>query len=86
MRRRTSRWSAIHAVRGRGLTVLIEFDAALDRKAIVSFHSTLIKKGYIIAKRPGLNAFRLDPPLIITRGAIDDFISTLSALVDKLEH
>jgi len=74
-------YSAIEDFRGRGLMIAIEFSQPVEHASMQALHEQLIQNGYIVAKRPGLNVLRLDPPLIIEKKNIDAFIDTLSLLI-----
>lgn len=72
-----NKYAAIKEIRGRGLIMAVEFSEKIDHDAVVSIYEQLLKKGFIIAKRPKLKVFRIDPPLIIEKRMIDDFVQTM---------
>lgn len=73
----------IQEIRGRGLIIAMEFSEKIDHDAVVSIYEQLLKKGFIIAKRPKLKAFRLDPPLVIEKRMIDDFVQAMDAILSE---
>lgn len=67
----------IEEIRGRGLMIAVDFSKDLTHDAVVAMHDRLIEEGYIVAKRPDINTFRIDPPLIIDHKTLDGFIRAL---------
>ena len=74
---------SIRGVRGRGLMIAVEFDSSLDISLLDKIWSLCLEQGYIIARRPGLNVFRIDPPLIVERKVIDDFLEMFDRIVSS---
>jgi len=70
--------SIIKEVRGRGLMLVIE----LKRNA-QQVYEDLLKKGFIVAKRPNAEVLRLDPALTIEKSTIDLFLRTFKEIVEK---
>jgi acetylornithine/N-succinyldiaminopimelate aminotransferase len=75
------KYSNIQEIRGRGLMLAIEFAERLADDVLSDLYVQSIQRGFILAKRPGLNVFRLDPPLIIRKEDIDDFLETFDQLL-----
>ena len=75
----------IKQVRGRGLMIALDFDNKIAHEAIVRLHLDLIQDGFIVAKRPGINTFRIDPPLTIEQEMLDNFIFALEKRLKKSE-
>jgi len=73
-------------IRGRGMMIAIEFNPGVENDAIRTLHEKLIQNGYIVAKRPGLNVLRLDPPLIITKESIDAFLTCFNQLLEIISN
>ena len=71
----------IHEIRGRGLMIAIEFSDTLPDDVLSELYAQCIQRGLILAKRPGLNVFRIDPPLIIQKEDIDHFLVTFDQLL-----
>lgn len=66
----------IKEIRGRGLMIAIEFTK--DAKLI---QHELLKRGFIVAKRSGMEVLRIDPALTIKEEDIDAFIETLKKII-----
>ncbi|WP_024334319.1 aminotransferase class III-fold pyridoxal phosphate-dependent enzyme [Desulfotignum balticum] len=62
----------IPEVRGRGLMLAVDIK---NKEITYDIYSDLIEKGYILGNRG--SSFRIDPPLIITKTEIDEFIEVL---------
>jgi acetylornithine aminotransferase len=75
------KYSIIQEIRGRGLMFAIEFKDTIEDEYLSDVYVQCIKRGFILAKRPGLNVFRLDPPLIIQKEDIDHFLETFDQLL-----
>ncbi len=69
-----ARHPVIKAVRGRGLMMALEFQETVTHEFMENIYHQCIQRGFIIARRPGLNVFRIDPPLIIEPWQIDAFL------------
>jgi len=78
------KYSIIQEIRGRGLMFAIEFENTLADELLSDLYVQCIKRGFILAKRPGLNVFRLDPPLIIQKEDIDHFLAAFDQLLADL--
>lgn len=79
----SKRYNLIKEVRGRGMMIAIEFTE--NSKIIVShIFNKLIDKGFIIAQRPGLNVFRIDPPLIISENDINSFLNEFEQILEEI--
>ncbi len=79
------KYSNIQEIRARGLMFAIEFEDTLEDELLSDLYMQCIKRGFILAKRPGLNVFRLDPPLIIQKEDIDHFLETFDQLLTDME-
>ena len=75
------KYSIIQQIRGRGLMLAIEFSDTLADELLSDLYVQCIQRGFILAKRPGLNVFRIDPPLIIQKEDIDHFLETFDRLL-----
>jgi acetylornithine/N-succinyldiaminopimelate aminotransferase len=76
--------SAIQQIRGRGMMLAIEFNDTLGDDRLSDLYVQCIQRGFILAKRPGLNVFRIDPPLIIQKEDIDHFLQTYDQLLAEI--
>jgi acetylornithine aminotransferase len=70
----------IRDIRGRGLMVAIEFEDDSDNSATIRMHHELVRRGFIVGRRPGVNVLRLDPSLTIDLGDIEGFLETFGEL------
>jgi acetylornithine aminotransferase len=70
------RTDRIEEIRGRGLMVAIELADDTEASFTTRVHRQLAQRGYIVARRPGLNVLRLDPSLTIPREEIEGFLAT----------
>ena len=75
------KYPVIKDVRGRGLMIAVEFSDSLDEKGVSEIYRQLLSHGIILAKRPGLKVFRIDPPLIIEKKDVDDFLQNFEQLI-----
>ena len=66
----------VKEVRGKGLMMAIEFNGTGDQPA-AAIHDRLFDKGYIASLRRGHNTLRIDPPLIIDKAHLDNFVREL---------
>jgi acetylornithine aminotransferase len=71
----------IREVRGRGLMVAVELDDDPQASFTTRVHRELVRRGFILARRPGLNVLRLDPALTIERRDIESFLEALEAVL-----
>ncbi len=62
----------------------VEFSEKIDHNSVVKIYEQLLKKEFIIAKRPKLKVFRIDQPLIIEKRIIDDFMQTMETILSEL--
>ena len=75
LRQRTGK---IRALRARGLMIAVELE---DEPAAVRAHRELARRGYLAARRPGLNLLRLDPSLTIGMTDIEGFLKALAEIL-----
>jgi acetylornithine aminotransferase len=71
----------IRAIRARGLMLVIELadDSALTLTART--HRELVRRGFLVARRPGLPVLRLDPALTVERDDIEGFLESLERVL-----
>ncbi len=79
-----NKYATLKEIRGRGLIMAMEFSEKIDHDAVVSIYEKLLEKGFIIAKRPKLKVFRIDPPLIIEKRMMDDFVKAMDAILSEV--
>jgi acetylornithine aminotransferase len=77
-------YGVIKEVRGRGLMIAVEFAESLDGAVMVDLFRQCLKGGFIIARRPGLNVFRIDPPLIVSRPQMDRFLDHFESFLTAM--
>jgi acetylornithine/N-succinyldiaminopimelate aminotransferase len=73
----------IQAIRRRGSMMAVELVDDAQARRTTRTHRALVRRGYILAQRPGLNVLRLDPSLTIEKRDIEGF---LEAFEDVLVH
>ena len=73
--------SIVKEIRGRGLMIAIELtkDAEIIRRE-------LLRHGFILAKRSGVEVLRMDPALTIAEQDIDLFLETFEQIVLNIEN
>jgi acetylornithine aminotransferase len=69
-----ARSNRIQEIRGRGLMVAVELRDDADASVTTRVHQDLVDRGYVLARRPGMNVLRLDPALTIERIDIEGFL------------
>ena len=69
----------IKAVRARGLMAAIELHDDDGATHTARVQRELVRKGFVLAQRPGLNVLRLDPALTIEAADVAGFITALGA-------
>ncbi|MBI2316181.1 MAG: aminotransferase class III-fold pyridoxal phosphate-dependent enzyme, partial [Betaproteobacteria bacterium] len=72
----------VRAVRGKGLLIGVEFDPALASAREVC--EALLERG-VLSKDTHHTVVRLAPPLVISRGQIDEALAALRATLAELE-
>lgn len=78
------KYAIIQEIRGRGLMIAIEFSDRLTDDVLSDLYRRCIQQGLILAKRPGLTVFRIDPPLIIQKEEVDHFLETFDPLLAEV--
>ena len=76
-----ARTSAIRQIRARGLMIAIELADDPGASRTIRVHEALVRRGFLVGRRPAVNVLRLDPSLTITR---DDIVAFLAALESVL--
>jgi acetylornithine aminotransferase len=74
IRARTGR---IREIRGRGLMIAIELVDDAETSFTIRTHRELVRRGFILGRRPGVSVLRCDPSLTIDRADIERFLDTL---------
>ena len=73
----------IQAIRWRGPMMAVELRDDDQARRTTRVHRELVRRGYIVAQRPGLNVLRLDPSLTIEKRDIEGFLKVFE---DVLAH
>jgi acetylornithine aminotransferase len=68
-------------IRARGLMVAIELEDDAEASFTVRTHCELLRRGYVVGRRPGINVLRLDPSLTIDEEDIKGFLNTFQAVL-----
>jgi acetylornithine aminotransferase len=78
------KYAVIREVRGKGLMIAVEFRENLTDADVLKIAQRCIREGYILAKRPGLKVFRIDPPLIIDQDDMDLFLTGFDRILSGM--
>jgi acetylornithine aminotransferase len=79
-----ARSSRIEEVRGRGLMVVLVLKDDSQATFATYVQKELVRRGFVLARRPGTNVLRLDPALTIERQDVDQFLETLEVVLTDL--
>lgn len=82
IRKRTQR---IRDLRSRGLMIAIELEDTLEAPFTGRVQRELVRRGYVVARRPGLGVLRLDPSLTIDPKDIEGFLEMFEAVLSTEE-
>jgi acetylornithine/N-succinyldiaminopimelate aminotransferase len=77
------RTGVIKEIRSRGLMVALELKDDPEASFTTRIHRELVRRGYVVGKRPGLNVLRLDPALTIDSNDITGFIETFETVLTE---
>ena len=78
IRDRTSR---IKDIRSRGLMVALEMDDDAENSFTMRVHRELVRRGFIVGRRPDVKVLRIDPSLTIDLKDIEDFLRVLEGVL-----
>ncbi len=76
-----NRTGKIKAIRARGLMVALELEDDLKASYTTYVQGELVRNGYLLAQRPGLNVLRIDPSLTIESRDIEDFLKVFEKVL-----
>lgn len=79
-----TRTGIIAALRARGLMIAVELPDDDRASRTTRCHRELVRRGYILGKRPGLNVLRLDPSLTIDEQDIEGFLAAFEDVLKQL--
>ena len=51
---------------------------------LVRAHRELVRRGFVLGRRPGVNVLRLDPSLTIDQKDIEGFLETFEAVLTDM--
>jgi acetylornithine aminotransferase len=75
------RTGQIKEIRSRGLMVALELTDDPEASFTIRTHRELVRRGYVVGRRPGVNVLRLDPSLTIDQNDIEGFLETFEAVL-----
>jgi acetylornithine aminotransferase len=78
------RTGTIREIRQRGLMAAIELHDGPDASLTSRTQRELVRRGYVVGKRPGLAVLRLDPGLTIDMEDVDGFLGALEEVLTAL--
>ncbi|BBO77526.1 aspartate aminotransferase family protein [Desulfosarcina widdelii] len=78
-----ARTNSIRSIRGRGLMQAVDLEDNDNFDVTREVQQELVRKGYILARRPGVNTLRIDPSLTIEKSDIENFLAVLEKLLVK---
>jgi acetylornithine aminotransferase len=76
-----NRTGQIKEIRSRGLMVALELKDNPEASFTIRTHRELVRRGYVLGRRPGVNVLRLDPSLTIDQNDIEGFLETFEAVL-----
>jgi acetylornithine aminotransferase len=79
----TKRTDRIRQVRGRGFMVAIELEDQPGFAFTIRTHRELVRRGFVLGRRPGTSVLRLDPPLTIGPEDLQAFLSALEQVLQE---
>jgi len=80
-----ARTSRIREIRGRGLMAAIGLEDDAENSFTTGVHRELVRRGFVVGRRPNINVLRLDPSLTIDRADIESFLETLEGILHDRE-
>jgi len=80
-----ARTSRIREIRGRGLMAAIGLEDDAENSFTTGVHRELVRRGFVVGRRPNVNVLRLDPSLTIDCADIESFLETLEGILHDRE-
>jgi acetylornithine/N-succinyldiaminopimelate aminotransferase len=71
----------IRAIRWRGPMLAVDLHDDEQAGRTTRIHRALVRRGYVLAQRPGLNVLRLDPALTIDKADLEGFLKVLAEML-----
>ena len=81
-----TRTRLIRSIRARGLMLAVDLEDNDNSDTTRAVQQELVRKGYILARRPGLNTLRIDPGLTIEKRDVENFLAVLEKLLVKFQN
>ena len=78
-----ARTGLIREIRARGLMVAIELDDGPGTPLAIRTQRDLVRRGFVVGRRPGVGVLRLDPSLTIDRADVVDFLRALEEVLTE---
>lgn len=75
------RTGQIQAIRSRGLMVALELKDDPETSLTIRTQRELVRRGYVLGRRPGVPVLRIDPSLTIDQEDIDGFLETFESVL-----
>jgi acetylornithine aminotransferase len=77
----STRTDRIAAIRARGLMIAVELRDEPGDPFTTRVHRELVRRGYIVGRRPGVHVLRIDPSLTVERADVDGFLAVLDSVL-----
>jgi acetylornithine aminotransferase len=81
-----SRTGQIKEIRSRGSMIALELNDDPEASFTSRIHRELVRRGYILGQRPGLNVLRLDPSLTIDQKDLEGFLESFEAVLTDVRR
>jgi len=78
------RTDRIAEIRSRGLMVGVELKDDDESSFTIGVHRELVRRGYVVGRRPAVNVLRIDPAPTIDPSDIDGFLETFEAVLTEV--
>ncbi len=72
----------IRDLRARGLMLAVELEG--DAETALEAQRELVRRGFIVARRPGLSVLRIDPALTVERADVEAFLATFEEVLREI--
>ena len=81
-----ARTGRIKEIRARGLMVVLELEDDSQASFTVRTHRELVRRGFVVGRRPGVPVLRLDPAMTIDSQDIEAFLETFEDVLNDSER
>jgi acetylornithine aminotransferase len=81
LRALAERTGRIRDVRGRGLMMVVELEDDAEGSRTARVHRELVRRGYLVGRRPGTSVLRLDPALTVEARDLQGFLDTFEEVL-----